>query len=257
MNRKLLLEQQKAALTDAANAIIQLATTEGRGLTVEERATVKAKTTEAEGIAETLTLEARAAASSNIPGDRSPGRTHNNAEDAPFGREAVSGETPKQRQLRVAHAFGEFLGCVRNAATTPSAIDPRLQKRAALGSSETAPGDGGFLVGTDSSQEILQEMHEVGVLAPRCTEIPISNNSNGIEINGVNETSRANGSRWGGVQSYWANEAGTTTASKPTFRKVETCWRNSITTFIRPLVIWNQPPAKTMARRRTTVPVGA
>ena len=172
----------------------------------------------AESIVATLSLEQRLAAASNIHTDHVD--IHNNAEDAPFGREAAAGETDRQKHSRIADGFGQFLLAVRGAATQPGAIDPRLQKRAALGASEAAPSDGGFLVGTDQSQEILQEMHDVGVLAPRCTEIPISNNSNGIEINGVNETSRVNGSRWGGVLAYWANEAGTVTATKPTFRKV-------------------------------------
>jgi len=35
------------------------------------------------------------------------------------------------------------------------------------------------------------------------------------------ETSRATGSRWGGVQSYWIDEAAEKTASKPKFRQME------------------------------------
>lgn len=127
---------------------------------------------------------------------------HDNAEDAPFRN------------------FGEFLQCVRGAAIQPSAIDPRLLKRAALGANEKIGSEGGFLVGKDESQQILQDMHDVGILAPRCTEVPISANSNGIIINGVDESSRVDGSRWGGVRAYWADEAGTTTATKPAFRQV-------------------------------------
>src|SRR5207248_226353 len=35
------------------------------------------------------------------------------------------------------------------------------------------------------------------------------------------EQSRANGSRFGGVQAFWANEADTVTATKPKFRQME------------------------------------
>jgi HK97 family phage major capsid protein len=131
------------------------------------------------------------------------GNFHNRAEDAPFRN------------------FGEFLQCVRNAAVQPSGIDPRLQKRAALGSNENVGQEGGFLVGKDVAASILEDMHEVGVLAPKCQGIPISSNSNSIVINGVDETSRADGSRYGGVQAYWASEAGTATASKPKFRQID------------------------------------
>jgi HK97 family phage major capsid protein len=42
-----------------------------------------------------------------------------------------------------------------------------------------------------------------------------------MTFNAIDETSRVVGSRWGGVTGYWLNEAGTKTASKPTFRQVE------------------------------------
>jgi len=135
--------------------------------------------------------------------DTTRATSHNRAEDAPFIN------------------FGEFLQCVRNAAMQPSGIDPRLQKRAALGATELVGAEGGFLVGKDVSATILEDMHEVGVLAPRCQEIPISSGSNSIVINGVDETSRIDGSRFGGVQAYWAAEAGTTTATKPKFRQID------------------------------------
>ncbi len=47
---------------------------------------------------------------------------------------------------------------------------------------------------------------------------PISGNS--MTVNGNAEASRVNGSRFGGVQSYWAGEAAQYTASKPTFYQV-------------------------------------
>ena len=135
--------------------------------------------------------------------DPAPGNFHNRAEDAPFA------------------SLGEFLQCVRAAATQPSAIDPRLQKRAALGANELVGSEGGFLVGKDMSAEILREINDVGIIAPRCRPIPISVNSNGITINGVDETSRADASRSGGVLAYWQSEAEATTATKPKFRKID------------------------------------
>jgi HK97 family phage major capsid protein len=48
----------------------------------------------------------------------------------------------------------------------------------------------------------------------------ISGNSNGLKIPGIDESSRATGSRWGGIQMYWLEEAGTLTKSKPKFRMI-------------------------------------
>ena len=44
-------------------------------------------------------------------------------------------------------------------------------------------------------------------------------NANGIVINVIDATSRATGSRFGGVRAYWLNEGGTKTKSKPSYRR--------------------------------------
>ena len=72
----------------------------------------------------------------------------------------------------------------------------------------------------DFASELLQETFATGILSQRCRRQPISGPSNGIKINGVDETSRAS-SRFGGIISYWEEEAGEKTASKPKFRKIE------------------------------------
>lgn len=118
---------------------------------------------------------------------------------------------------------GEFFMAVKAAATPGNQIDKRLITgiKAASGLSESVPSDGGFLVQTDFATELLKRANDTGVLAPRARRIPISGNANGIKLNGIDETSRVNGSRWGGVQSYWEGEADTATASKPKFRQME------------------------------------
>ncbi len=117
--------------------------------------------------------------------------------------------------------LGEQLFAVIEAARPGGNLDPRLVRGAASGMSEGVPSDGGFLVEQDFVTELLKRAYETGVLASRCRRIPISANSNGLKINAVDESSRANGSRWGGIQAYWENEADTATATKPKFRKME------------------------------------
>ena len=74
---------------------------------------------------------------------------------------------------------------------------------------------------TDFSQELLELAHETGVLIGRTDRRPISANANGIKINAVDETSRVDGSRQGGVRAYWTGEAASLTGTKPTFRQME------------------------------------
>jgi HK97 family phage major capsid protein len=99
--------------------------------------------------------------------------------------------------------------------------DSRLIMAGPTGMSEGIAADGGFLVQTDFNNELLQSTYEAGEIASRVRRIPIGANSNGISMNGVDETSRANGSRWGGIQSYWTGEAQLKTASQPKFRRIK------------------------------------
>lgn len=100
-------------------------------------------------------------------------------------------------------------------------MDARLTTRVASGMNESNPTDGGFLVQQDFVTDILKRTYETGILASRVRKIPISANSNGLKIKAVDDDSRANGSRWGGVQAYWENEADQIAASKPKFRTMD------------------------------------
>jgi len=140
-------------------------------------------------------------------------------------------------------SFGQFLQCValvgmpdgeraidrinnmrnvgKGQATKLLRAYNEKETRAASGMSEAVPSDGGFLVGTDFSKELIKKMHDTSILAQRCRRVSISSNSNGIKIPGIDEQSRATGSRWGGVRGYWLNDADSKTASKPKFREIE------------------------------------
>jgi HK97 family phage major capsid protein len=118
-------------------------------------------------------------------------------------------------------SFGEFLLAVRNAEMPGGHRDPRLETRAASGLSESTPSQGGYLVAADYASGILKEAFETGQLAKLCRRIQISAGSNRIELNGVDETSRADGSRWGGIRAYWQDEASEKTKSAPKFRKIK------------------------------------
>jgi HK97 family phage major capsid protein len=103
---------------------------------------------------------------------------------------------------------------------TPSPKLAQWEKRAATGLSEGIGADGGFLVQTDYSTDLLRAAFDTGKLAKLCRKYRISGNSNSIKIPGVDETSRAS-TRWGGILHYWADEAAEKTKSKPKFRRIE------------------------------------
>jgi HK97 family phage major capsid protein len=111
---------------------------------------------------------------------------------------------------------GEFYQAVAGASKPGAVIDPRLLA-GPTGGSTGVPSDGGFFVGKDRSLKLLQAMETEAVLLPECDRIEISENSDGWEGPYIDETSRANGSRFGGVQVFRAAEADTVTAKKPKY----------------------------------------
>lgn len=98
--------------------------------------------------------------------------------------------------------------------------DLAIQEARATGMSEAVPADGGYAVEKDAIQGIWQRSYETGLLASKAQRLQVGPNSNGIKMNAIDESSRVNGSRWGGIQGYWMNETGAPTKSKPKLRKV-------------------------------------
>lgn len=135
-------------------------------------------------------------------------------------REALPGDSDKVEVIeepgdRKFKSFGDQLTAVIRAADPAGELDPRLK---ATGLSEGVPSDGGFLVQTDFATELISRVYETGQVASRCKKVKISANANGLKLFGIDETSRATGSRWGGVRAYWIGEAADKTASDPKFR---------------------------------------
>ena len=118
--------------------------------------------------------------------------------------------------------FGLFLDAVRRAEGPGAVLDPRLVEQAAgLGQQEDVPSLGGFLVQKDDSTDILSRAYQTGQILSRVRRIQIGPNSNGLRIPYVDETSRANGSRWGGVQAFWMAEGIEKTKTKSKYGQLE------------------------------------
>lgn len=126
-----------------------------------------------------------------------------------------TGSTDENRTEEQKMTPAEFLLAVRSAADKNGKVDPRLESRAGTGLNTASPEDGGFLVGTDMETGIMKHAYELSVLASRCKPSTISAGSNSTSWFELKETSRAAGSRNGGVRAYFVAEGGTVNASKP------------------------------------------
>lgn len=89
------------------------------------------------------------------------------------------------------------------------------------GLGEAVDADGGYLVQQQFMSEMLTPIFTGGEVIRRVRRIGIGAEFNGIRMNGIDETSRANGSRWGGVRVYWTNEASLINASQPKFKQIQ------------------------------------
>lgn len=95
-----------------------------------------------------------------------------------------------------------------------------MNMKASLGSNELVPSQGEFLLEPTLVSEFMRPVHEAGPFSARARRMPVGPNSNYGWINGVDETSRTAGNRWGGVRGYWLAEADSLTASQPKFRRI-------------------------------------
>ena len=116
------------------------------------------------------------------------------------------------------NGIGSMLAAVAKHKTTGE-MDKRFAN-AATGGNETIPEDGGFLVGSTMVSEIMKRVYDSAIVAGRCRRRPVGNGNRYVQ-NYVNETSRATGSRMGGIQGYWVDEAGTITPSKPKLGQID------------------------------------
>lgn len=113
--------------------------------------------------------------------------------------------------------LGAFLIAVKRAAQGRG-TDPRLMA-AASGMGEAIGPDGGFAVPIEYGEGIEKQMWDTGAILSRVSQRPISGNA--MTFNVLNEASRVDGSRRGGVLGYWLDEGDAPTKSAIKLAKVE------------------------------------
>lgn len=149
--------------------------------------------------------------------DDKPEENRGSNVDVKFIREEGEDEKGRFRPFR---SLGEQLLAVYRSSKNPHQADKRLldlDKRAVVGMNEGVGAEGGFLLQDDFSADLMRNAMEVGLIAPRCRRFPTSPGSTGVSFPVVQETSRVEGSRWGGVQVYRVNEAAAATSKKVKF----------------------------------------
>lgn len=194
------LQQQKAAKTDEANALLAAAAEDGdRDLTDAEQTRFDAL------VAESTALDKKINNEIAVLGLK--------ADDADNGRHipAVAHERAEDDAKRGFHSFGEFAKAVRIAGQPHGAVDQRLTIGAAAPgtySQESIGADGGFAVPPAFSSEIWKMSLGEGSLLPYTANTEIAGNS---MVFPKDETTP-----WGtsGVQAYWRNEGPALTGSK-------------------------------------------
>ena len=213
------LEQEAANLTNINESIIRAAKFAGRDFTTEETARFDGNM----GKIEALRLQIRQI-------DRKNRQQETREEVQPANNPGASTGSAEVLDKPKFKSLGEQLIAVaRFEKTKGMTRDPRLIAVGSpeyqflagpAGMNEAVPAEGGFLVQGDVAEGLLLRVYETGELLDLCQPLEISATSNRLEINGIDEQSRANGSRFGGVQAFWSNEAGALTSTKPKFRKI-------------------------------------
>ncbi|RJQ29228.1 phage major capsid protein [Candidatus Parcubacteria bacterium] len=211
------MREKAAALLDEDAGIRAAAVNQKRQLTGQEQDRITQIYNEVEELEASIKLEEKGEAirarfnqSVDEPARPDPTDDGNGSYRAPG-----AANRPKPRKGDGFRTLGEFLTKVAIAQSPGGLTDPRLIQAAATGMSEGVFSDGGFAVGTDIAGTIMDKIFGAENLASRCTRFTISNTSNSIKVPRIVESSRADGSRWGGVRGYWKDEAAAMTASKP------------------------------------------
>jgi len=153
--------------------------------------------------------------------DQAEGAFHHTTHGGPGPFQFIGSEVSSRGPFA---SLGEFAQAVARAGTPGNPVDQRLydirESRAALGLHEGEGSTGGFLVQSDFSTMLLDRAFAGSKVASLATRVPIKDGANSVELPAVDETSRKEGYRTGGITSYWLAEAGTKLPSKPKFRKV-------------------------------------
>lgn len=226
------LKERAEGCIAQAQAIEEASQQEGRALTEEESEQIETLTAQAIELTDEFDLkkaeEERAAVRATIelgaerinrisqPGSRTP----SNAARTVQRMRNMFYDDPK----RGFDTAGSFYAAVYSAGIPGNSPDDRIGKitmeAAASGMSQGVGADGGILVPPEFRTQIWLEMQQsIGNLLAMTDQFTVTGES--LTMPASAETSRTNGSRYGGVQGFWIAEAAQITGSKPKVRQMK------------------------------------
>lgn len=156
-------------------------------------------------------IRANAKASSRVTQPARTGHT--------FGRQRLAVEDDPKRGFK---SLAEFASRVFDAGQNPRADEKLMMVAAGTGMTQGVNSEGGVLVPPGFSRTIWDRvMTRSNSLLSYCDQITVDAGVESVTVPAVNETSRADGSRMGGIRGYWKSELGQMTESRPAFREVK------------------------------------
>ena len=220
------LKEQKAELIDQADVFVNLAKEEDRELTSEEVDSINVLMEQAKEFTGKIETENKKIETLNALDQAKADLNRPDAvRSVPGGDVAVLEGYHDNRADDPKGGFptlGHMAEAVYQAAipTNRGAVDERLKIGAAItGMGQSIGADGGFGVPPEHANKIWMGLQEEGDnLIPMTDNFTVTGDS--LDFPAVAETSRADGSRWGGVESFWISEGSQATDSNATLRKV-------------------------------------
>ncbi|MDZ4250314.1 MAG: phage major capsid protein [Candidatus Nanopelagicales bacterium] len=155
---------------------------------------------------------------------------HGEPEEPEAGGRAVPPEDPSDRHDPDAQAKkGPFRSLNAQLKAVRLHVDhvnhPGLQQlQAATGMGGSVDSEGGHFVQRDFADVLLSKMHETGRILrqrPGLRRYSVGPGRDGMKFRVVDESSRADGSRGGGVRAYWVGETGEPEPTMPKTRVID------------------------------------
>lgn len=226
------MKEQAAALVDQAEGLYALAEQEERELTEEEEQQIETWLAESDQLRQEFSTASEERRRAAIRSAIDTGRERQDKVPDP----QMMLNTGRLRSVTHVHArwqddpkrgfahSGEFYAAVWAGGLPGGTIDDRVMKlrleSAASGMSQGVGAEGGFLVPPSFRTEIWDGMQGmVDNLLAMTDQYTVVGES--LTMPAVAETSRATGSRYGGIRGYWIAEAEQKTASFPRVRQLK------------------------------------
>jgi HK97 family phage major capsid protein len=136
-----------------------------------------------------------------------------------IGRQRLAVEDDPKRGFK---SLAHFAARVFDSGQNPRGDEMLMQVAAGTGMTQAVNSEGGVLVPPAFSKAIWDRvMVKSNSLLGFCDTLTVDQGVESVTVPAINETSRVDGSRMGGIRGYWKDELSALTESRPAFREVK------------------------------------